>query len=89
MKKKIFFITIINENIFKNINNFLSKQNFKEFLNIWIYNSNEDCQACVKKWKEDKSFVNRKRRNNKAIIFLYDVSVLKITLFNQNKKNYL
>lgn len=36
-----------------------------------------------------KSFVNRKRRNNKAIIFLYDVSVLKITLFNQNKKNYL
>lgn len=39
-----------------------------------------------------KSFVNRKRRNNKAIVFfffLHDVSVLKITLFKQNKKNYL
>lgn len=34
-----------------------------------------------------KSFVNRKRRNNKTIIFLYGVSqVLKITLFTKTKK---
>lgn len=36
-----------------------------------------------------KSFVNRKRRNNKAIVFfLHGMSVLKIILFNQKKIIY-
>lgn len=36
-----------------------------------------------------KSFVNRKRRNNKAIVFfLHEISVLKITFFNQKKIIY-
>lgn len=43
----------------------------------------------MKRGHVKKSFVNRKRRNNKAIIFLYGVSqVLKITLFKTKKIIY-
>lgn len=93
-EKSILYNKTINDNIFKINKHFLSKQIvFKEFLNGYIILMK--MPSVYKEMKEGhvkKSFVNRKRRNNKAIVFfffLHDVSVLKITLFKQNKKNYL
>ena len=90
-EKSILYNKTINDNIFKINKHFLSKQIvFKEFLNGYIILMK--MPSVYKEMKEGhvkKSFVNRKRRNNKAIVFfLHELSVLKITFFNQKKIIY-
>lgn len=75
----------------KLINNFLSKQIVsKKFLNGYIILMKmPSVYKEMKGGHVKKSFVNRKRRNNKAIVFfLHGMSVLKIILFNQKKIIY-
>lgn len=72
MKKKISFIITINENIFKIISNFLPKQIiFKKFFNEYVIlvKMSSVCKE-MKGGHVKKSFVNRKKRNNKAIVFM-------------------
>lgn len=76
MKKKISFIITINENIFKIISNFLPKQIiFKKFFNEYVIlvKMSSVCKE-MKGGHVKKSFVNRKKRNNKAIVFTWRVS---------------
>lgn len=93
MKKKISFIINnenINENIFKVINNFLSKQvMFKEFLNEYVIlmKMSSACKE-TKGGHVKKSFVIGKRRNNKTVVFTWRVSSQNHP-FQPKQKNYL
>lgn len=90
-EKSILYNKTINDNIFKINKHFLSKQIvFKEFLNGYIILMKmPSVYKEMKGGHVKKSFVNRKRRNNKAIVFfLHEISVLKITFFNQKKIIY-
>lgn len=75
----------------KLINNFLSKQIVsKKFLNGYIILMKmPSVYKEMKGGHVKKSFVNRKRRNNKAIVFFYMTCQFSKSLFSTKKKLFI